>query len=149
MTDGRLHERARRVLGCFRTLTGLEPEEFDALGKVIEPKVQRAEQERLDHEGRRRAIGGGPAFGLDLADQTLLVLIRARHRPTLAGLSVHFGVSMWTAMRTVQRLGPILCAARPDLDPTPRGDLVGDEVVRAILIGPTPLGSASGGTRNA
>ena len=132
---GSRHSRLQDDPERFEALAGISPADFDRLLDEVRPRVRAAEVVRLGRVGRRRAIGGGPPFGLDLSDQVLMALIRIRHRPTLGGLGDRFGISLWTAMRALHRLTPILAALRPELDHAPRGHQQGDELVRALLDG--------------
>ena len=73
----KLAENAR----CFKTLTGMSTQEFDLLFAKVEKARPEAERERLSKRPRKRAIGAGRRFGLDLRNRVLLGADPARMRP--------------------------------------------------------------------
>ena len=127
------HHRLRAGPVRFARLAGMTPAEFDSLVEEVRPRIERADRLRLERADRVRAIGGGPPHGLDPADQVLLILIRSRHGPTLAGLAGRLGVSAWTAIRILRRVGPIVAAARPGLSQVPRGRRINDEIIATLF----------------
>src|SRR5437762_928672 len=100
----------------FQSLTGLRVAEFDALLDDLLPRLHDAEVARLsrptkDRPQRRRAIGAGHPFALDVRDQVLLTVVWLRVYPTYPVLGYLFGVSAATVERTIPRLLPVLAAA--------------------------------------
>ena len=92
----------------FRSMTGLTVEVFDQLLPELLAAFDAARQRRLERPNRRRAVGGGDAFDLGVADQFLLTIVWLRHYPTQECLGYLFGVSDSTALRAVRRCLPVL-----------------------------------------
>jgi len=137
------YARLRRHPAVFGAMTGLAVGEFDALYADFVPRFAAAERRRLSRPDRRRAIGGGHPFELDARDQLLLTAVWLRRYPINAVLGFLFGVEETTALRTVQRVLPVLEAAgldtmrlpdpgkgkRPDLD-----TLLADTPALAVIV---------------
>lgn len=114
----------------FRALSGLSIAQFDALYVELAPRLAAAERERLARPARQRGMGAGRRYALADRDRLLLVVVWLRRYPINAVLGFLFGIEETTALRTVQRLLPLLEAAgldtmrlpdpgkgkRPDLD---------------------------------
>jgi len=92
-------------------LTGLTVGAFDALAADVLPTYAAATRTRLARPDRRRAVGGGRAFGLSPRDHLLLAIVWLRRYPTNQVLGYRFGVSEPTARRTIGRVVPLLEAA--------------------------------------
>jgi hypothetical protein len=104
-----LRERAlRQHPAVFRAMTGLRVAEFDALLVEALPRYAAAERARLGGRPRRRAIGAGRKYTLPHRDQLLLAIVWLRRYPTNVVLGYLFGVSEYVALRTVQRVVPLL-----------------------------------------
>jgi hypothetical protein len=100
--------------GVFGHLTGLTVAVFDQLAAQVVPAVEAAHRDGLDRPGRQRAVGGGDAFDLSMADQLLLTVIWLRRYPTNEVLGFLFGVSDSTASRARARCLPVLERAGKD-----------------------------------
>lgn len=98
----------------FKALTGLSLAQFSALEIDFAPRFEQAETARLTRPGRRRAIGAGHPFELSRRDQLLLTVVWLRRYPINAVLGYLFGIEETTALRTVQRVLPVLEAAGLD-----------------------------------
>lgn len=94
--------------GVFRSMTGLTVEAFDRLLPELAAAFAADRRRRLDRPDRRRAVGGGDAFDLGVADQFLLTIVWLRHYPTQECLGYLFGASDSTALRAVRRCLPLL-----------------------------------------
>lgn len=92
----------------FRAVTGLMPAEFDEYIEPLVLNLAAQERERLEHDNRRRAVGGGRNQDLHWPDQFLLTLVWLRLYPTYEVLVYFFGVSDSSAHRTVHRCLPWL-----------------------------------------
>jgi hypothetical protein len=66
----------------FRSMTGLTVDAFDRLLPERLAAFAADRRRRLDRPGRRRALGGGDAFDLPVADQFLLTVLWLRPYPT-------------------------------------------------------------------
>ncbi|MCL2686383.1 MAG: hypothetical protein FWE73_08365 [Candidatus Bathyarchaeota archaeon] len=62
----------------FKTFTGLTLQEFDTLNEQIQQKYKQYEQKRLQRDNRKRAIGAGQPFKLDLTNRLLMLLLYYR-----------------------------------------------------------------------
>ncbi|MCL2477231.1 hypothetical protein [Candidatus Bathycorpusculum sp.] len=62
----------------FKTFTGLTLQEFDTLNEQIHQKYKQYEQKRLQRDNRKRAIGAGQPFKLDLTNRLLMLLLYYR-----------------------------------------------------------------------
>jgi hypothetical protein len=107
-------DRLRKSPAVFRALTGLAVDAFDQLAADLAPRLRAAHRRTLDRPGRRRAVGGGDTFDLDLADQLLLTAVWLRQYPTQEVLGYLFGVSDSTALRATRRCLPVLEQAGRD-----------------------------------
>jgi hypothetical protein len=109
----RYHHLTRHP-AVFRAMSGLTVGAFAALAADVLPTLAAAERGRLARPDRRRAGGGGRAFGLSPRDRLRLAVVWLRRYPTNAVLGYLFGVSEPTARRAVGRLVPLLAAAGRD-----------------------------------
>src|SRR5437867_3389535 len=110
------YEQLRHHPAVFQSMTGLRVAEFDELVTDVLPAFGQAEVVRLsqptkDRPRRRRAIGAGHPFALDVRDQILLTVVWLRVYPTHPVLGYLFGVSRGTVDRTLPRVLPVLEAA--------------------------------------
>lgn len=110
---GRYHTLSLHPV-VFRALTGLSVAEFEALYGEVAPRLRAAERARLARPARQRAIGAGRRYALADRDRLLLVVVWLRRYPINAVLGYLFGIEATTALRTVQRLLPVLEAAGLD-----------------------------------
>ena len=83
----KLSGNARR----FRTIMGMSLQEFDLLFAEVEKAYPKAEGERLSKRPRKRAIGAGRRFALDLRGRVMLLLfytVKVKFEITHHGQSV-------------------------------------------------------------
>ena len=110
------HLKARP--NVLRSLTGLKPAEFEQLVQDVAPLFMASEHKRLLHDRpmsqRKRAIGGGHPFSLDMTHQILLSVVWLRQYPTYEVLGFLFGVTHSTVSRLLRRTLPILSKAGKD-----------------------------------
>ena len=102
------YARLSRFPKVFLSMTGLRVSEFDQLLDDLAVPYGQAEQTRLSHPKRQRALGGGPDFKLAYRDQVLLTIIWLRLYPTHEVLAFLFGVSDSSVSRCIARLLPLL-----------------------------------------
>jgi Helix-turn-helix of DDE superfamily endonuclease len=111
-------ERVRASPAALRALTGLSPDEFDALLRDLEPRHRAQRQARLARPDRRRALGGGGPYLLSLEDRVLLALTWVRHRTWTGRLACLFGVCNVTALRVRKAMLPLLASlGHPQVPP--------------------------------
>ena len=77
-------------------------------------RLAAAERERLTRPARQRAIGAGRRYALADRDRLLLVVVWLRRYPINPVLGYLFGIEATTALRTIQRLLPLLETAGLD-----------------------------------
>lgn len=92
----------------FKSVTGLDVDEFDRLFRKFVPKWIEQEHERLNRPDRKRAIGGGRKYTLSLQDLLLMVLCWLRLYLNMEALGFFFGVDKSTASRDARRLLKVL-----------------------------------------
>ena len=63
---------------CFKALMGMSLQEFDLLFAKVEKMNPEVERERLSKRPRKRAVGAGRRFALDLRNRVLLLLFYYR-----------------------------------------------------------------------
>jgi DNA-binding transcriptional ArsR family regulator len=139
MSEGRLRQHP----AAFVALTGLRPDEFEALARDVVPALAVAEHARRSRPGRRRAVGGGHPFARAARARLLLTVIWLRQYPTAVVLGFLFGVSHPTVLRALARTRPVLeQAGLATLRPPARGrrsrrdldDLLRDVPELAVLV---------------
>jgi transposase len=115
----------RRNPHMFQRLSGITVEEFDRLYAEFEPVWVAAERVRLQRAGRKRAIGGGGDYKLELETHLLMALVWLRLYLTTEALGYFFGISQSAASRNTRRLLAVLHqmskAAFTWSEPPPRG----------------------------
>jgi hypothetical protein len=92
----------------FHNLTGISVQEFEQLYVQFAPFWEQSEQTRLTRPNRRRAIGGGHPYGLDLRTQLLMTLVWLHLYLTTDTLGLLFGVHKSAISRNSRRVLPIL-----------------------------------------
>src|SRR5207237_684147 len=102
--------------GVVFAIMGLRVHEFEQLVAELRPRYEAAETGRLSRPTpkrpvRKRAIGAGHPFALDVRDQVLLLVVWLRQYPTYAVLAYLFGVSAAAVARMRARVLPVLEAA--------------------------------------
>lgn len=98
----------------FQSLTGLRVAEYDALLADVLPLYVAAEEQRLTHPHRQRAIGAGHPFELSYRDQILLTVVWLRVYPTHEVLAYLFGSNDSSVSRFIRRVLPVLEQAGKD-----------------------------------
>ena len=99
---------------AFQRLTGVTPEEFDSIVEAFEPLWDEAEIARLNNRKRKRAIGAGPTFKLEVAAQILMTLIYLRQYCTQEFLGwLVFDLNRSNVCRNIQLILPVLEQALP------------------------------------
>jgi len=98
----------------FQKCTGVSVAQFDQVVDDMLPGYVEAEERRLSHRKRQRAIGAGHPYELDMRDQMLMTVIWLRLYPIHEVLGYLFGVSDSTVSRLIDRVLPVLEQAGRD-----------------------------------
>ncbi len=86
--------RLKKTPDMFRRLTGITPEKFDEILRQLQPRYETWNANRLGRPRRKREIGGGRKFSLELEDRLLLLLLYYRTYATYAFLAFLFAAFM-------------------------------------------------------
>jgi hypothetical protein len=78
---------------AFQRLTGVTPEEFNTITEAFEPLWDEAETTRLNNRKRKRAIGAGLNFKLEVTAQILMTLIYLRQYVTQELLRIWYEIT--------------------------------------------------------
>jgi hypothetical protein len=92
----------------FEKLAGITVAEFESLYTQFEPAWKQAEASRLGRPLRKRAIGGGSHYTLDLQTQLLMVVVFLHLSLTTEATGKIFGVHKSTISRNERRILPVL-----------------------------------------
>ncbi len=105
----RYEELAKRPR-VFKSLTGVDMEEFNRLLQKTESVWEEHERRRLSRSDRKRAIGGGRKYELALRDRLIMVMCWLRLYLNTEALGFLFGVDKSTVSRNTHRLLKVLRA---------------------------------------
>jgi hypothetical protein len=97
----------------FRTFTGLELNEFDALYDKINETHAEHEERRLHREDRKRRIGAGHPFKLSLRDRLLMLLTYHRLYVSSTLLGYLLGLGQSNVLKNIRMLEPQVKAVLP------------------------------------
>lgn len=97
----------------FRSFTGLEVQEFDAIYREIESKYPSFEAKRLSKRKRERAVGAGRHFKLSLKNRFLMLLVYYRLYPTYTLCGYLFGLDQSNVCRDIRVLEPLVRKCLP------------------------------------
>ncbi len=92
----------------FKSLTGLSIDEFERLFKKLAPAWAKSEHQRLNRPDRKRAVGGGRKYKLELQDQLIMVMCWLRLYLNVEALGFFFSVDKATVSRNCWRLLKVL-----------------------------------------
>lgn len=107
------YEKLSKKSKTFRTFTGFTVEEFNDLCALIESQYPEHEAKRLGRKDRKRAIGAGRQFKLDLVDRVLMLLIYYRLYITLCLTGFLFDLDQSNVHRNIQYVEPVIKACIP------------------------------------
>ena len=102
------YEKLSRNPKAFQGLSGLTLDEFDDLYASFESAWWEAEVKRLSRPDRRRAIGGGNQYALELCTQLLMVLLWLRLYLTTEAVGFFFGLHKSNVSRNGRRILQVL-----------------------------------------
>jgi hypothetical protein len=92
----------------FRNFTGITLEEFNTVNKQIHQKYQEHEQKRLTRDNRKRAIGAGQPFKLDLTDRLLMLLLYYHLYTSSTLLGYLDNLSQTSDLKSIRKLEPLI-----------------------------------------
>jgi transposase len=97
----------------FKSFTGLEVPEFDALYSKIQESYPTYEEKRLHREDRKRKIGAGHPFKLPLRDRLVMMLIYHRLYVTSTLLGFLFNLGQTNVLKNIRILEPLVTQVLP------------------------------------
>lgn len=109
-------EVVRKKPHAFKNLTGIGLTELDQLYQQLVPLWTESEGARLNRPNRKRAVGGGHPYTLELEDQLLMTLLWLYLHLNTAALGFLFGVDKATVSRNTRRMWQILPQLNLPLD---------------------------------
>jgi len=92
----------------FRSFTGLQTPEFDALHTKTEKNYAAHQEKRLQRPDRKRGIGAGHPFKLPLRDRLLMLLMYHRLYTTSTLLGYLFNLSQSNVLKNIRILEPLV-----------------------------------------
>jgi len=90
----------------FKSFTGLEVQEFDALYSKTQESHDSYEEKRLYREDRKRKIGAGHPFKLPLKDRLVMLLMYHRLYVTSTLLGFLFNLGQSNVLKNIRMLEP-------------------------------------------
>ncbi len=103
------YARLSKKPSLFRSFTGLEVAEFDAIYKEIESKYGEYERKRLSKRKRReRDVGAGRPFKLELKNRFLMLLVYYRLYITYTLSAFLFDLDQSNVYRDIRVLEPLV-----------------------------------------
>ena len=97
----------------FKSFTGLEVQEFDALHSKIQESHASHEEKRLHRENRKRKIGAGHPFKLPLKDRVMMLLTYHRLYVTSTLLGFLFNLGQTNVLKNNRMLEPLVKEVLP------------------------------------
>lgn len=102
------YARLSRKPRLFRSFTGLEILEFDAIYREMESRYEEYEKERLSKRQRRRDVGAGRPFSLKVRDRFVMLLVYYRLYTTYTLSGFLFNLDQSNVCRDVSILEPLV-----------------------------------------
>ena len=97
-------------------MTGVEVSEFDSIYSKVQPKYDEYETKRLSRENRKRKVGAGHPFKLQLQERLAMFLVYYRLYITSALIGVLFGLDQSNVLKDIRKLEPLF----KEVLPTPK-----------------------------
>jgi hypothetical protein len=107
------YEKLSRNPSIFRSFTGLQVPEFDALYGKIEGQYAEYEVRRLHRPDRKREVGAGHPFKLVLRERLLMLLIYHRLYVTSSLLGFLFDLGQTNVLKNIRKLEPLVKIVLP------------------------------------
>jgi len=97
----------------FHTFTGLTPKEFDEIYAKLEERYPQYEKKRLTRKKRKRAIGAGRPYKLQLKERMVILLMYYRLYITYGLLEYLFDLDQSNVYRDIALIEPVLKTCIP------------------------------------
>jgi hypothetical protein len=97
----------------FRCFSGLELQEFDALNSKIEERYAAFEQKRLFRADRKRGVGAGHPFKLQLTDRLLMLMVYYHLYVSSTLAAYLFDLSQTNVLKNIRKLEPLVSEVLP------------------------------------
>lgn len=88
-------------------MTGVEILEFDSIYSKVQTKYDEYESKRLSRENRKRKVGAGHPFKLQLQERLLMFLVYYRLYITSALLGILFDLDQSNVIKDIHKLEPL------------------------------------------
>jgi len=95
-------------LPLFRSFTGLDISEFNAIYTQVHINYDEYEQKRLSRQNRLREVGAGHPFKLPLQERLLMFFVYYRLYITSALAGALFGIDQSNAIKDIHKLEPLV-----------------------------------------
>jgi hypothetical protein len=107
------YEKLSRKASIFKTFTGLEVSEFDALYAKLEAVNPEYEEKRLARSDRKHKTGAGHPFKLNLKNRFLLLLLYYRLYASSTLIGFLFDLGQTNVLKDIRALEPATQAILP------------------------------------
>lgn len=107
------YAKLSRCPSIFRSFTGLDLSEFDSVYAEVEKVYSSFEEKRLSRRERKREIGAGHPFKLDLRDRLLVLLIYYRLYVTSTLLGFLFDLGQTNVLKDIRMIEPAVREVLP------------------------------------
>lgn len=110
------YEKASRSPKVFKAIAGMSPQQFDSLYAEVAKLYGEAEFARLNSRSRKRGVGAGRRFALDLRERLFMLLFYYRTYVTQILVGLVFSVGQATVSRDIANLEPVVkrCIPLPE-----------------------------------
>jgi len=107
------YAKLSRSPSIFRSFTGLDLSEFDSVYAEVEKVYSSVEEKRLSRRGRKREIGAGHPFKLQLRDRLLILVIYYRLYVTSTLLGFLFDLGQTNVLKDIRMIEPAVREVLP------------------------------------
>ena len=107
------YEKLSGKASIFKTFTGLEVSEFDALYAKLEAANPEFEEKRLDRSGRKNKAGAGHPYKLNLKNRFLMLLLYYRLYVSSTLIGFLFDLGQTNVLKDIRALEPAAQAVLP------------------------------------
>jgi hypothetical protein len=107
------YEKLSRKPKMFHTFTGLTPQEFDKIYAQLQQQYPQYEQKRLTRKKRKRSIGAGRPYKLQLKERSVMLLMYYRLYITYSLLEYLFDMDQSNVYLNIVLIEPVLKTCIP------------------------------------